>query len=81
MVRTQIQLTEAQARDLKRVTVANGISMAEAIRQALDAYLGRQAGRGGDRKRELALQACGRFTAGARLATEHDAAFAEGDVP
>lgn len=81
MVRTQIQLTEAQARDLKRATALTGISMAEAIRQALDAYLGRQAGRGGDRKRELALQACGRFAAEARLATDHDVAFAEGDAP
>lgn len=80
MVRTQIQLTEAQASELKRVTAASGISMAEAVRQALDAYLGRQAGRGGDRKRERALQAVGRFTAEPRLATDHDAAFAEGDA-
>jgi hypothetical protein len=81
MVRTQIQLTEAQASELKRVTVASGISMAEAIRQALDAYLGRQAGQGDARRRELALQACGRFAAEPGLATEHNAAFAEGDAP
>ncbi len=55
--------------------------MAEAVRQAVDAYLERQAGQGGEPKRERALQVCGRFAAEARLATDHDAAFAEGDAP
>jgi len=79
MVRTQIQLTEAQARELKEVAGSAGVSLAEAIRQAVDAYLARHPDRGGDRKRELALAAVGRFDANPRLATDHDSVFSEGD--
>ena len=37
MIRTQIQLTEEQAEKAKRLAAARGISMAEVIRQLLDA--------------------------------------------
>ena len=80
MVRTQIQLSEGQARELKRHCAAGDISMAEAIRQALDAYLARQPSRGGDRRRELALDAVGRFAAAPRLASDHDAVFGDEEV-
>lgn len=43
MVRTQIQLTERQARELKRMAAREGVSMAEVIRNAVDAKI-----RGGD---------------------------------
>ena len=36
MVRTQIQLTEQQARAVKAIAAAQGISVAEAIRRAID---------------------------------------------
>ena len=36
MVRTQIQLTERQARELKRMAAREGVSMAEVIRKAVD---------------------------------------------
>jgi len=36
MVRTQIQLTEEQARALKEIAAARGESMAEVIRRAVD---------------------------------------------
>ena len=39
MVRTQIQLTERQARELKRMAAREGVSMAEVIRNAVDAKL------------------------------------------
>jgi len=39
MVRTQIQLTERQARELKRMAAREGVSMAEVIRKAVDAKL------------------------------------------
>lgn len=39
MVRTQIQLTEHQAAQLKRVAAERGVSMAELIRQSVDQFL------------------------------------------
>lgn len=39
MVRTQIQLTERQARELKRMAAKEGVSMAEIIRKAVDAKI------------------------------------------
>jgi len=37
MIRTQIQLTEEQAQKAKRLAAERGVSMAEVIRQLLDA--------------------------------------------
>jgi hypothetical protein len=37
--RTQIYLTEAQRRRIDEVAKARGVTMAEIVRQALDAYL------------------------------------------
>ncbi len=73
MIRTQIQLTEAQARALKRIAAERGVSVAELIRQSLDHFL--QAARAGDseERRRRALAAAGRFRSGLRdLAAEHD---------
>ncbi len=39
MVRTQIQLTEAQAKNLHELAAREGVSMAELIRQSVDYYL------------------------------------------
>lgn len=39
MVRTQIQLTERQARELKKMAAREGVSMAEVVRKAVDAKL------------------------------------------
>ena len=39
MVRTQIQLTDAQARRVRRLAQEQGVSMAEVIRQCLDRVL------------------------------------------
>ncbi len=36
MVRTQVQLTEAQAKTLRRIAARERVSMAEVIRRALD---------------------------------------------
>ena len=39
MVRTQIQLTERQARELRGMAAKEGVSMAEIIRRAVDAKI------------------------------------------
>jgi predicted transcriptional regulator len=39
MIRTQIQLTDDQARQLKRLAAARGVSLARLIREAVDKVL------------------------------------------
>jgi Arc/MetJ-type ribon-helix-helix transcriptional regulator len=73
MVRTQIQLTEKQARRLKRLAAAQGRSMADLIRSGVDALLAASEGSDDDVRRQRALAAIGRFRSGVRdLATAQD---------
>ncbi len=74
VVRTQIQLTEQQARRLRALARERGVSLAEVIRRCVDAGL---AGDGHDRaaRYDRAARVVGRFAdrRGARdLATRHD---------
>lgn len=75
MVRTQIQLTEAQARRLRLAARRQGISLAEAIRRLVDRGLAEEdAGRG--ERYARAAEAIGKYRdrRGARdVAKEHDA--------
>ncbi len=73
MVRTQIQLTDAQARALKSLAAAEGRSMAEVIRDGVDALL--RARRVVDREalKARSIAALGRFKSGTRnLGSRHD---------
>ncbi|HSN89790.1 MAG TPA: ribbon-helix-helix protein, CopG family [Anaeromyxobacteraceae bacterium] len=75
MVRTQIQLTEEQARKLRSQARREGVSLAEAIRRLVDRGLAEERA---DRRRlyERAAVVVGRFRdrRGAKdVATEHDA--------
>jgi Arc/MetJ-type ribon-helix-helix transcriptional regulator len=79
MIRTQVQLSEQQARALKEVASARGVSIAEVIRQALDKHLGDQAT---ESRRQRAVQAVGGYRSGRHDVSEsHDShvadAFAE----
>lgn len=75
MVRTQIQLTEAQARALKRAAAERGISMAAVIREVLDRSLATAAD---DATHRRALAAIGRYSSGrSDVAEEHDTHLAE----
>jgi Arc/MetJ-type ribon-helix-helix transcriptional regulator len=77
MVRTQIQLTEKQARRLKQLAAAQGRSMADLIRSSVDALLAQPEGND-DRRRARALRAAGRFRSGVRdLSSRHDRHLAE----
>ena len=75
MVRTQIQLTEEQARALHRKAAERGSSIALLIREAIDAALAHDDAQ--DRRRR-ALAAVGRFRSGHRdVSVDHDHYLAE----
>jgi Arc/MetJ-type ribon-helix-helix transcriptional regulator len=71
MVRTQIQLTEEQARRLRRVAEREGISMAEVIRRSLERVLDDEEADLARRYRQ-ALDWAGRLTDEPDLAENHD---------
>ena len=80
MVRTQIQLTERQARELKRMASREGVSMAEVIRRAVDAKI--RAGAAGEvpweERVRRALAAMGKFHSGLKdVSRRHDHYLAE----
>lgn len=76
MVRTIIQLREAQAAALKRAARRRGVSKAAVVREALDELLARE---GGDAALERALQAAGSGASGVSdLGERHDAYLAHG---
>ena len=79
MVRTQIQLTERQARELKRMAAREGVSMAEVIRRAVDAKI--REGVSGvpwEERVRRAMAVMGKFHSGiSDLAVNHDKYLAE----
>ena len=81
MIRTQIQLTEEQARSLKRLAAARGRSMADLIREGVDLML--RSDRAEDRRERMsrASRAFGKFRSGkSDLSRKHDEYFAEATV-
>ena len=79
MVRTQIQLTERQARELKRMAAREGVSMAEIIRRAVDAKI-REGAREipWEERVRRARSAMGKFHSGLKdVARRHDHYLAE----
>ena len=78
MFRTQIQLTEEQSRDLKRLAAERRTSVAELIRQAAEGLLRESPAVGRRERKERALAAAGRFRSGKKdLSTRHDDYLAE----
>jgi Arc/MetJ-type ribon-helix-helix transcriptional regulator len=78
MVRTQIQLTEELAAQIKELAGREHASMAEMIRRALIRFLETMPKAATDERYARALAAAGRFRSGRRrLSAEHDATFAE----
>lgn len=73
MVRTQIQLTQEQAKAIKKIARARHLSVAELIRQAVDNLIKASTVIDVEERRKRALDAAGRFRSGLRdLSTEHD---------
>ena len=79
MVRTQIQLTEKQAKALKKLASSRQLPMAELIRQGVDAILISPVVLNAEEKRKRALAVAGRYRSGKRdVSREHDKHLAEG---
>lgn len=78
MVRTQIQLSEEQARILKELAGKYDTSMAELIRQAVDDWLRSTNVVDREERKRRALAAVGRFNSGVSdLSENHDRYLAE----
>jgi len=73
MLRTQILLTPAQAAALRQVAAAEGRSMANLVRDAVDAWLRQRGTANRDDIRRRSLAALGRYRSGvADLGSAHD---------
>lgn len=73
MIRTQVQLTEKQAKDLKRIAASRHRSVAELIRRAVDNMIKSTALVDIEERRKRAIAAAGRFGSGLQdLSIEHD---------
>ncbi len=78
MVRTQIQLTETQARSLKKVAMDKGTSVAEVIRRAVDNMVQRSPKVSSEERVKRALEIVGKFRSGRRnVSRKHDEYLAE----
>ncbi len=78
MIRTQIQLTEGQARTLKRLARQQQRSVAELIRQSVDLYLASRGELPLDQQYERATAVLGKYRSGdADLGRNHDQYLAE----
>ncbi len=80
MVRTQIQLTEEQAKEVKRIARTRLTSVAEVIREAVNQIIRSGAGGAADPgdRRERALKAVGKFSSGKRdVSRKHDKYLSE----
>lgn len=78
MVRTQIQLTEAQAESLKKLAHRHRVSVAELVRRGVDQVLASGLSADIDQKKRKAAAAAGRFRSGRKdVSVRHDHYLAE----
>jgi 16S rRNA U516 pseudouridylate synthase RsuA-like enzyme len=78
MVRTQIQLTEKQAKAVKKMASAQGVSVAELIRRAVDNIVNSSTIADTEERKRRALEIAGKFRSGKRdVSKAHDAYLAE----
>lgn len=78
MVRTQIQLTEEQARKVKKIAAHRGVAMAEVIRDAIEGAIRSDTRSVPEDRRTRALDIVGKFHSGKRdVSKKHDAYLAE----
>ena len=73
MVRTQIQITEKQAKKLKDLAKVKNVSVAEIIRQSIDFLLRNSTVLDIEEKKKRAIQAIGKFKSGiGDISENHD---------
>ena len=73
MIRTQVQLTEEQARALKALATARQSTVAGLIRQSIDHLIRQSGGVDEKERRQRAIAVAGRFHSGrSNVSTEHD---------
>jgi Arc/MetJ-type ribon-helix-helix transcriptional regulator len=73
MIRTQIQLTEKQARKLKDMAKAKNVSVSELIRQGIGLLLKNSSIVDSEERKKRALQAVGKFRSGLTdISEKHD---------
>ncbi|OGP98579.1 MAG: CopG family transcriptional regulator [Deltaproteobacteria bacterium RBG_19FT_COMBO_52_11] len=78
MVRTQIQLTEAQARTIKKVAMEKGTSVAEVIRRAVENMVQSNPKISTQERIRRAIEIAGKFQSGKRnISRKHDEYLAE----
>jgi predicted DNA-binding ribbon-helix-helix protein len=78
MVRTQIQLTENQARILKKMAEQRRVSMAELIRRSVDQMIRFPVSGNPEEKKKKAIEAAGQFSSGRRnISRRHDGYLSE----
>jgi len=78
MIRTQIQLTERQASRLKTLAAARGVSVAELIRQSVDAFSSSAGQTDPEQRWRRAVDVIGRFHSNkADVSSRHDHYLAE----
>jgi deoxyribose-phosphate aldolase len=82
MIRTQVQLTEEQARTLKTLAAERGSSVAELIRQSVDSFIKTSTGVSTAERRRRAIAAIGRYNSGrSDVSAHHDEYLAEAYGP
>jgi len=73
MVRTQIQLTEEQAKALKKMAAARHLSGAELIRRAVDIMIKTGSSADPEERRKRAISIAGKFNSGkSDISGKHD---------
>ena len=73
MVRTQIQLTEEQARAVKKMASSEGVSVAEVIRRAVGKIMRADKSIDEEERHKRALEIVGKFRSGKRdISKKHD---------
>lgn len=78
MVRTQIQITEEQAKAVKKIALARHLSVAELIRRAVDVMVKSNPVADPEEKRRRAIEIVGKFHSGKHdVAKRHDQYLAD----
>jgi hypothetical protein len=73
MVRTQIQLTEEQAKALKKMAASRHLSNAELIRRAVDSMIKSGPAADPEERRKRAIDIAGKFSSGkSDVSRKHD---------